>query len=80
MKPKRMYAAMLRGPTGEFWAVVGPDRSPAEPYARSKEEFELKLAAEGLALGREMAPEEAGLPTGFCVDYGVRTFEIGRLG
>jgi len=80
MNPDSMYAAMLRGPTGEFWAVVSPDHSPAPPYARSKEEFELKLAAEGLALGRETAPEEAGLPTGFCIDYGVRAFEIGRLG
>ena len=43
-----MTAVVLRRPGGaEFWAVVGPDRRPAEPTARSKEEFELKLAAGG---------------------------------
>lgn len=73
-----MTAVVLRRPGGaEFWAVVGPDRRPAEPTARSKEEFELKLAAGGLELtGRELAWPETGMSSGLRMDYDARAFEV----
>lgn len=62
---------------GEFWALIGQNGNPAAPYARSRAEFELKLAASGMELtGKEISPVEAGLPAGFCAAYGVRTFEV----
>jgi len=64
-------------PDDEFWAAVGPDRGPAEPTARSKEEFEMKLALLGLELtGRELAWPETGLPPGLRIDCDARAFEV----
>ena len=68
-------------PDEEFWAVVGPDRGPAEPTARSKEEFEMKLALLGLELtGRELAWPKTGMPPGLRRDYGARAFEVVEAG
>ena len=68
-------------PDEEFWAVVGPDKEPAEPTARSKEEFEMKLALLGLELtGRELAWPKTGLPLGLRIDCDARTFEVAEAG
>ena len=68
-------------PDEEFWAVVGPDRGPAEPEARSKEEFEVKLAAMGLELtGRELAWPKTGMPPGLRMDCDARAFEVAEAG
>ena len=68
-------------PDEEFWAVVGPDKEPAEPTARSKEEFEMKLAVMGLELtGRELAWPKTGMPPGLRRDYDARAFEVREAG
>ena len=68
-------------PDEEFWAVVGPDKRPAEPTARSKEEFTLKLATTGMELtGREIAWPKTGMPPGLRMDYDARAFEVVEAG
>jgi hypothetical protein len=68
-------------PDEEFWAVVGPGKGPAEPTARSKEEFEMKLAVMGLELtGRELAWPKTGLPLGLRIDCDARAFEVREAG
>ena len=74
-----MTAVVLKQPGSEFWAVVGPDKRPAEPTARSREEFEMKLALLGLELtGRELAWPETGMSSGLMRNYDARAFEVGR--
>lgn len=82
-RKKRIFraAAMVPNSKGEFWALVGADTSPASPYAQSRAEFELKLAAAGMEMtGREISPADAGLSTVFCVDHNVKTFEVRHIG
>ena len=76
-----MTATMVPNDRGGFWALVGADAGPGSPYARSRAEFELKLAVAGMEMtGREIPPVDAGLDVEFCADHRVRTFKVRRVG